>query len=72
MPTIFMACRAIHMIAFHVVESIFICLCYIQCMRYIHMYIVKEVVSFRGLGQLMGMVCRKNAFSDSIAYSSQA
>ena len=45
---IFMARRAIPMIAFHGGESMFVALT-----RVCVVYVVKEVTSFRGLGQLM-------------------
>ena len=51
-----MARRAIPMIAFHGVESIYIF--NRPLTRVCVVYVVKEVTSFRGLGQLMG-VARK-------------
>ena len=47
----FMDCRSIPMIAVHGVESK--CLCHIA---YVHIHVVKEVVSFH---QLMGVACKR-------------
>ena len=51
---LFMAYRAIPIIAFHGVESIYVYLCHLR-ERVRIVYVVKEVASFGGLSQLMGV-----------------
>ena len=61
LTAVFMAHRAISMIAFPIYIYIYTCtcICLWPHMRLCIVYVVKEVTSFPGLGQLMGVACKR-------------
>ena len=61
LTAVFMARRAISMIVFpiYIYNYIYIYICLWPHMRLCVVYVVKEVTSFPGLGQLMGVACKR-------------